>query len=349
MKSFLWLGLTLVTLPAFAADRVFDFSSYPTNQMLPGFRSLLVGGGKPGEWKIIQDEVPAAGAIASNASTMARRAVLAQTAREPLANRLPILLFDQETFGDFKLTTKFKLAGGALEQSAGIVFRFQNESNFYLVQASALEKKFRCFKVENGIVKPPIGPDMEVPKGVWHDLTVQCEGTRILCALDGSDAIKLIDNTARKSGKIGFSTKSDSVSYFVDTRISYTPHEPLAQALIRDALSEYPRVLDLKIFAVRHSGEAPAIIASKDLKEIGQVGGKTEQAVISDGNSYFGRDKVSVSVTLALRDRNGEPIAAVRVVMKSFPGQTEDNAIVRAQPIVKLMQPRVQSLETLLE
>jgi hypothetical protein len=50
-----------------------------------------------------------------------------------------------------------------------------------------------------------------------------------------------------------------------------------------------------------------------------------------------------------LRDRNGESIAAVRVVMKSFPGQTEDNAIVRAQPILKLMQPRVQSLETLLE
>jgi hypothetical protein len=50
-----------------------------------------------------------------------------------------------------------------------------------------------------------------------------------------------------------------------------------------------------------------------------------------------------------LRDRNGDTIAAVRVVMKSFPGQTEANAIVRAAPIVRQLQARVQSLEDLVE
>ncbi|MBC8096564.1 MAG: hypothetical protein H7Y43_12205 [Akkermansiaceae bacterium] len=178
---------------------------------------------------------------------------------------------------------------------------------------------------------------------------IQCEGTRVLCALDGKDAIKLIDSTARKTGKIGFCTRSDSVAHFLDTRITYIPHEPLAQALVRDALVEFGRLLDLKIFAVRSGSEAPSIIASKDRKDVGQAGGKVEQDVISNGTIFFGRSKESVNVTLPLRDRNGDSIAAVRVVMKSFPGQTEDNAIVRAQPILKLMQPRVLSLETLLE
>jgi hypothetical protein len=50
-----------------------------------------------------------------------------------------------------------------------------------------------------------------------------------------------------------------------------------------------------------------------------------------------------------LRDRNGDIIAAVRVVMKSFIGQTEANALARATPIVREMQLRVQSFADLAE
>jgi len=50
-----------------------------------------------------------------------------------------------------------------------------------------------------------------------------------------------------------------------------------------------------------------------------------------------------------LRDRNGDAMAAVRVVMKSFPGQTEENAIIRAAPIVKALQEKIRSLEDLIE
>ncbi|HLP77323.1 MAG TPA: family 16 glycoside hydrolase [Candidatus Paceibacterota bacterium] len=349
MKPFFWLGLMLLAFPGFAAERVFDFSNAPADQVPAGFRNLVFGAGKVGDWKVVQDEAPAIGSSVSNALALIQRSVLGQTSHEPRSSRLPILLFDQEAFGDFRLTSRFKLTGGVFDQAAGIVFRFQNESNFYFVQASAVENKFRCYKVENGVVKPPIGPDLEVKKGVWHTLTVQCEGTRILCGLDGNDAIKLIDNTARKSGKIGFCTKADTTGEFVDLRIAYTPHEPLARALVKDALKEFPRVLGLKIFAVRNGSGTPTIVASNDEKELGQSGGKTEQDVITGGNSYFGRGKDSVTVTMPLRDRNGDPVAAVCVVMKSFPGQTEDNAMVRAQPIISLMQPRVLSLEMLLE
>lgn len=48
-----------------------------------------------------------------------------------------------------------------------------------------------------------------------------------------------------------------------------------------------------------------------------------------------------------LRDRNGEPIAAVRVTMTTFLGQTEQNALQRALPIVKYMQARVSRLDEL--
>src|SRR5262249_477885 len=109
------------------------------------------------------------------------------------------------------------------------------------------------------------------------------------------------------------------------------------------------RLLDLKIFAVRKGTTEPALVAGKDEKDVGQTGGDVETDVIARGTAYYSRDKVSVSVTSPLRDPNRDPIAAVRVVMKSFPGQTEDNAVVRAQPVVKYIQARVQSLEELLQ
>jgi hypothetical protein len=52
---------------------------------------------------------------------------------------------------------------------------------------------------------------------------------------------------------------------------------------------------------------------------------------------------------MPLLDRNGDIIAAARVIMKSFPGQTEQNALVRATPIVREMQSRINSLQDLIE
>ena len=57
----------------------------------------------------------------------------------------------------------------------------------------------------------------------------------------------------------------------------------------------------------------------------------------------------SVVVTLPLHDRNGDRVAAARVVMRSFAGQTEQNAIVRAMPIIKQMQGRIQNAKDLAE
>ncbi|HWH71095.1 MAG TPA: hypothetical protein VNT26_17035, partial [Candidatus Sulfotelmatobacter sp.] len=98
-----------------------------------------------------------------------------------------------------------------------------------------------------------------------------------------------------------------------------------------------------------NSPETTRLIANKAETAANRPGSKVEQDVISRGVTYYGKDKKSVSVTLPMRDRNGEAMAAVRVVMQSFTGQTEQNAVVRAAPIVKEMQARCSSLQDLLE
>ena len=85
-------------------------------------------------------------------------------------------------------------------------------------------------------------------------------------------------------------------------------------------MKKQPRILGLRIYTLDDKGQ-PRIAASKDEKEIGQPGTDAEKAAITDGTIFFGRGKGTVAVTLPLRDRNGDPMAAVRVQLKSFLGR----------------------------
>jgi hypothetical protein len=351
MRNHFLLALTLLTLPVMAAERKFDFSEVREGQTPPGFLSTVTGQGKPGDWRVFMDEVPPLlQPLSSRAPAVARKAVLAQLTQDPVDEHFPLLIYEGETITDFTLTTRFKTVKGVMEQMAGIAFRIQNATNYYVVRASSLGNTFRFYKVLNGQRGPLVGPEVPIPSGVWHELTVECKGNAIRCLLNGKELITVTDSVNPfTNGKIGFWTKSDSVSYFADATLVYKPHEPPAQALVREVLKKYPRLLGLQIYVLENSSNSPRLLASKNTNELHQVGGNVEQDVIRQGTPYYGKEKTSVSVVLPLRDRNGEPVAAVRVIMKTFAGQTEQNAFARAQPIVKELQSRFGSLQDLVQ
>ncbi len=342
----LWLGLTA---PIFGAEIKIDFSDFATGQSPTGFHSALAGSGQPGQWKVIEDEVPSVFTpLTDKAPAITRRSVLAQLSQDPTDNRFPMLIYDSETFNDFKLTTRFKIVSGIAEQMAGIVFRFQNASNFYVVRASALGHNLRFYKMVNGQFVDPFTLGTNIAVGVWHTLTVQCEGIQINCRLDDSLAMPLQVPNTFATGKIGFWTMSDAVSYFGDTTIDYKPRVPAAQALVNSIMKRQPRILGLRIYAPDGQGRL-RIIASNDQKEIGQLGTDAEKIAISDGTVSFGKSRGVVAVTLALRDHNGDPMAAVRVRLKSFLGETQDNAVNRATLLIHQMQAQVTTSEDLMQ
>jgi hypothetical protein len=348
-NQFLW-ALALLALPAMAAERKFDFGDAGNGQTPPGFRSTVTGKGKPGEWKVILDEVPSQmPALTPRAAAVAKRPVLAQLAQDPTDEHFPLLIFQDETYDDFTLTTQLKTVKGVMEQMAGIAFRIQDETNYYVVRASSLGNTFRFYKIVNGQRSPLIGPEVPIPAGVWHELKIECKGNQIRCLFDGKELIPMLTDNSFARGKIGFWTKSDSVSYFADTKIVYTPHEPPAQAIVRDTLKRYPRLLGLEIYVLGPEPNKPRLVASKDASKTVQRGGHAEEDVIKRGVIYYGKGKRSVAVTMPLHDRNGDTVAAARIIMSTFPGQTEQNALARALPIVKDMEGRVSSLQALLE
>lgn len=336
--------LLSAVLPATAAELVFDWASARPNEAPKGFQSVLSGGGQTGEWKVVFDEAPTAfPAISARATNRNVRPVLAQVSRDQTDARYPMLVFEGDTFGDFTLTTQFKIVDGTAEQMAGIAFRIQDEANYYYVRASALGANVNFFKMEQGQLIGPIGGKAQIPKGVWQELTVQCQGNQIKFSLNGTEVVPPLRDNTFSSGKIGFWTKSDSVSYFGETRLTYKPRLALAQSLVSDAIKKYPRLQRLKISAPPAGSDEPKVIASSDPSDVGQPAKKEVADVIARGVIYHGEDKGKVFVTMPLRDSNGDRIAAVEVVMKSFRGQTEKNAIARALPIVKQLEARVRN------
>lgn len=331
-----------------AAEVRFDFSTNGINARPAGCFSIVSGEGKPGDWRVIEDMVPMPPTPFSDGKpVVARRSVVAQLATDPSEEHFPMLLLGTNIYGDFKFTTRFKMVDGTNEQMAGVVFHMQDLQNYYYVRASALGKTFYFFKVAKGVRSNPVGNELAVEPRVWHDLSIECEGAQIRIKLDGRDAMPTLTDMSFSSGKIALWTKSDSVSYFSDPFITYTPREKFMERLVRETFQENPKLVGIQILMAPPGGKELRIVASTKPSEIGGQGETTDPDCISTGRKYFRKDKNFSYVTMPLRDRNGDAVAVVRFIMKADKIQPEETALVRAMPILKDMQERASGVESL--
>jgi hypothetical protein len=110
---------------------------------------------------------------------------------------------------------------------------------------------------------------------------------------------------------------------------------------------KYPRVQAMRLYATPPGKDSPIVVACTDEGDLHLPATHVETTVLEKDDIFFGRLKPGVVVTLPLHDRNGETIAALRVEMKSFVGQTENNAVARATPIAKDMESRLAEAKDL--
>lgn len=323
-------------LLASGADLSIYFSKMPAGEP-KGFRSALTGKGAPGEWKILEAEGPTGLPTVTSKAAVPKQNVLAQVSRDATDARHPLLIMEEGDYDDFTLTTRFKLVAGVVEQMAGVAFRIKDENNYYYVRASGLYNTIALVPVLNGVLLAPKRVEVPIEKGVWHELKIKAAGNQFTVWFNGRQVIDA-QGELFGAGKIGFWTKSDSVSYFADTHLDYRPRETLAQTLMKESLKKYDKVLAMRVI-----GKKGETVAASRPEEVGRPATEVELDVLKNSKKYFGRDKGKkfIIVTLPLNDRNGETIAAVRIEMDTFKGQTEENAIARAMPIVKEMEMRV--------
>jgi hypothetical protein len=207
------LSVLGVTVAIDAATRTVDFSTDAVGQAPKGFEfGYTAKTGKPGKW-IVQSE-------GSNK-------YLAQVDPDNTRSRFPVAVVSDISAADVDLSVRFKPVSGRVDQAAGLVWRFQNEDNYYIVRSNALEGNVVLYKVQGGKrTDLPVkgegrtyGKKAPVPSGQWSTLRVVAAGPRFEVYSNGTKLYEVEDSTFTGAGKVGVWTKADSVTHFDDLTI----------------------------------------------------------------------------------------------------------------------------------
>jgi hypothetical protein len=151
-----------------------------------------------------------------------------QASTDDTSYRFPVLVATEPQVTDGELSVRFKALSGRVDQAGGLVWRYLDENNYYVVRANALENNVVLYKVENGnrsSLAPKgtpagtYGVDHDVPAGDWNTLTVRFEGRLFTVSLNGEELFGVEDGTLTGSGRVGLWTKADSVMLFDDLTI----------------------------------------------------------------------------------------------------------------------------------
>jgi hypothetical protein len=181
----------------------FDFEDAPVGSVPDGFSLHLTGQGAPGTWRIQEDPSAPAG-----------RRVLSQTSTDATSYRFPLFIYDRFTARDAEVAVKFKAISGKVDQAGGVVVRFQDANNYYIVRANALENNVRLYRVVAGRRQQFAGADVDVTSGQWHSLALQVRGTHFKVFFNERLLFEADDATLAGAGKVGLWTKADSVTNF---------------------------------------------------------------------------------------------------------------------------------------
>ena len=138
-------------------------------------------------------------------------------------------ILDKSPVTDGEVSVKFKTVAGKADQVAGLVWRYQDPNNYYLVRANALEHNIAMYKVEEGKWtslspkgKPAktFGVHHRIPARTWSILKVAFKKSRFEVYFDHRKVFEAEDSTFAQPGKVGLWTKADSVTYFDDFQVS---------------------------------------------------------------------------------------------------------------------------------
>jgi hypothetical protein len=214
--TFLLVLATGVDAQSAEAPIRIDFDAFEAGKPPPGFSTALTGGGGPVAW-VVQD----------NPLPQGTGRVLMQTSADSTNTRFPLCVADGFSARDVDLAVRFAPIAGNRDRAAGLVWRYRDAANYYVVRANALEDNVVLYKVEGGTrtdLKPidagllAYGVAAAVPSDAWSELQVTARGNRFAVSLNGTHLFDVEDTTFAHPGKVGLWTKADSVTAFDDLR-----------------------------------------------------------------------------------------------------------------------------------
>ena len=198
-------GFLLLMTVAVAAQtppprRVIDFESDKPGQAPGGFAFALTGSGRPGAWSVRKDD-----------ASPERGNVLAQTDADSTSYRFPVAVLNDIVSTDVEVSVRFRPMSGRVDQAAGVVWRYRDANNYYIVRANALEGNVVLYKVENGKrTDLPVkgsgrtyGKKASVPTNTWSQLGITVRGPVVHCVSQRAGVVRSGGLDVHHSGQSG--------------------------------------------------------------------------------------------------------------------------------------------------
>lgn len=167
--------------------------------------SLRTGSGSDGTWLIQPD-----------ATAPSRPNVFAKISTDNSQESFPIAVETKSKYQDLDIGIQIKVVDGRTDKSGGIIFRFQDASNYYLFRVNAIDNQIGIYRVVDGHLTLLTSDKLDAPPSGWHALRVILKGANIQAYFDSLKHIDASDNAISKAGLIGFWTHADSVAHFDD-------------------------------------------------------------------------------------------------------------------------------------
>ncbi len=194
-------------------DTVFTFESCKTGSLPQNWIEFHNGRGDTTNWQVIDDN---------------GNKVMAQLFDRRINNHFNVAVFNGVELKNCQLEVRFKAISGHYDQGGGLVWRYQDQNNYYILRANPLENNIVLYKMENGRRSDlPIvgkgrsyGVKIKVPSGQWQQLKVVVKDSLFTVYFNGKQIFQVIDNAFSNAGKIGLWTKADAVTYFDDYKVS---------------------------------------------------------------------------------------------------------------------------------
>jgi hypothetical protein len=203
VTSCLALPVAAETLHVVLASPLVEEGSDPD-----GCTPALSGLGGPPIWKVRVERYLLDGKALIEASRIAER------------NRFPLCIADLPVARNAGVELPFVAHEGGSARVAGVVLRFVDPQDFYVVEADALAGRVRLLSIVNGERREIAGRDAKLVVGKAETLGVKAIDNRFEVTLDGKPLFEATDAGLNVPGRLGIWSRADSDTSFGDLFIT---------------------------------------------------------------------------------------------------------------------------------
>jgi hypothetical protein len=195
---------------------VWNFDSDKAGAVPAGWKAL------EGDWQVIPDPTAPS---QPNTYGLTGKGSWIKSLTNALEYYPESILTEPTEYSNFTLEAAFKSVEGRFDCSAGLIFRYVDANNFYLLSAGCPNDYFALSRMLNGKIETLKQTVHPTDKDIWYKLKVVAQGGHFMCYDDNKMEFDFDDNKIAK-GKIGLWARDDSQARFDNVTITILTGAP---------------------------------------------------------------------------------------------------------------------------